>query len=182
MQFIHLALRYLLLLVFIVAFKPSLALALNNLDVARRYLNYKEVGNNRGAFIDTINKAVSNPLGSPYCSAFVSYCQIQSNSFPKKKTGLATKWIDKNSISALDVWNKKKTIDSTYLVIWQKGSTVFGHIGIVEKVSNKITTIEANTSSGIRGSQSNGNGIYRRLRSIEPFNYFRIKAFTKAYK
>lgn len=39
------------------------------------------------------------------------------------------------------------------------------HIGIVESVgSSRITTIEGNTSSGNSGSQSNGDGVYRRYR------------------
>ena len=41
------------------------------------------------------------------------------------------------------------------------------HVGIVERVLPKgiIQTIEGNTSSGERGSQSNGDGVYRRRRS-----------------
>lgn len=163
---------------------PLSALALSNLDIARKYVNYVEVPNNRGTFIDYINKRVHNPIGSPYCSAFVSFCVDSSKSNPNLNTGLATKWITKTSVSALDVFYNKKQIDSTYIVIWQKGKTIFGHVGFIEKVlsSNKFQTIEANTSSGVRGSQSDGGGIYRRVRSIEPFNYFRIKAFTKVHK
>lgn len=41
------------------------------------------------------------------------------------------------------------------------------HVGIVESVrrDGRIVTIEGNTSSGWGGSQSNGGGVYRRVRS-----------------
>jgi peptidoglycan hydrolase-like protein with peptidoglycan-binding domain len=41
------------------------------------------------------------------------------------------------------------------------------HVGIVESVRSdgRIVTIEGNTSSGVRGSQSNGGGVFRRVRS-----------------
>lgn len=42
------------------------------------------------------------------------------------------------------------------------------HIGIVEiKYSWSFQTIEGNTSSGAYGSQSNGGGVYRRVRSFD---------------
>lgn len=43
------------------------------------------------------------------------------------------------------------------------------HVGIVESVTNSstIVTIEGNTSSGSGGSQSNGDGVYRRTRSTK---------------
>ena len=56
----------------------------------------------------------------------------------------------------------------------------FGHTGIVESVSaSTITAIEGNTSSGDTGSQSNGGGVFRRVRSktlvtayIRPFDSY----------
>lgn len=45
------------------------------------------------------------------------------------------------------------------------------HIGIVEKVSGTtLTTIEGNTSSGASGSQSNGDGVYRKQRNVSLVN------------
>ena len=42
----------------------------------------------------------------------------------------------------------------------------FDHIGVVERVSGTtLTAIEGNTSSGSSGSQSNGGGVFRRLRN-----------------
>lgn len=45
--------------------------------------------------------------------------------------------------------------------------TTTNHIGLIESVSgNTLTTIEGNTSSGSAGSQSNGDGVYRRQRNV----------------
>ena len=52
------------------------------------------------------------------------------------------------------------------------------HVGIVESVgSSRITTIEGNTSSGNSGSQSNGDGVYRRYRTYSQI----AKAIRPAY-
>ena len=65
------------------------------------------------------------------------------------------------------------------LIIWRKGNTIFGHIGFVLTWDGACgTTIEANTSDGAYGSQSNGDGVYVRERCIQPGNYFRIVSFT----
>lgn len=47
------------------------------------------------------------------------------------------------------------------------GSPRIDHVGIVEKVRSdgRIQTIEGNTESGSGGNQSNGGGVYRRVRS-----------------
>ena len=45
------------------------------------------------------------------------------------------------------------------------------HIALVEKVNgNVLTTIEGNTSSGASGSQSNGDGVYRKQRNVSLVN------------
>lgn len=45
------------------------------------------------------------------------------------------------------------------------GGSECNHVGIVENAgSSQVTTIEGNTSSGNSGSQSNGDGVYRRYR------------------
>lgn len=45
------------------------------------------------------------------------------------------------------------------------------HIALVEKVNgNVLNTIEGNTSSGAFGSQSNGDGVYRKQRNVSLVN------------
>lgn len=55
------------------------------------------------------------------------------------------------------------------------------HVGLVEKVhtNGTITTIEGNTSSGTRGSQSDGGGVYRRVRSTGPVVVYAYPAYTR---
>lgn len=53
------------------------------------------------------------------------------------------------------------------IVFYDFGVGHINHVGLVEKVvdGRRIQTIEGNTSSGVIGSQSNGGGVYRRIRS-----------------
>lgn len=53
--------------------------------------------------------------------------------------------------------------------VWQHPGTSFGHIaaGVTKVKWPFIWTIEGNTSSGTKGSQSNGGGCYRRVREID---------------
>jgi len=54
------------------------------------------------------------------------------------------------------------------------------HVGIVERVNanGTITTIEGNASSGARGSQSDGGGVYRRTRSTSLVVVYGYPAYT----
>lgn len=52
------------------------------------------------------------------------------------------------------------------------------HVGIIESINGStLTTIEGNTSSGNSGSQSNGDGVYRRTRYLSQVS----KAFHPKY-
>jgi peptidoglycan hydrolase-like protein with peptidoglycan-binding domain len=53
------------------------------------------------------------------------------------------------------------------LVLFSFGENEAVHIGFVEKVlaNGQLQTVEGNTSSGDGGSQANGGGVYRRIRS-----------------
>lgn len=86
--------------------------------------------------------------------------------------------------SAWEVVRGAKTVRQGDGLIWQKGETVFGHFGFANEdwQGAKGETVEANTSAGTRGSQSNGDGIYRRTRAISPTSYFRIVAITPLHE
>lgn len=118
---------------------------------------------------------------SPYCAAAVSaWIGWAGVDYPKIKTGLASNFITKKSIPASKVLVGLVKVPPGTIVIWRRGDTIFGHVGLVrsEWSGKDGETIEANTSSGIRGSQSDGDGIYNRKRSIAPDNPFRITHFT----
>lgn len=148
------------------------------LEIAKSYVGVKEkTGNNDGKEVELFLKSVGLGKGYSWCAAFVSYCIKNSNSNYRPLSAVAQKFITKKSIKA-EINTK---LDSgIYVAVWKRGATPYGHIGIVEKQeANIFHTIEGNTSAGAKGSQSNGDGVYRRKRKIEPYNYLRITHFTE---
>ena len=121
------------------------------------------------------------PQKSSYCAAFVAYCldsaQVKQ---PSIRSGMAQAYITRQSISAGKVLRGEVTIPTGSIVIWKRGTTPSGHAGFTTLPWKGVEgyTIEANTSSGLKGSQYNGDGIYQRRRSIQPGAAFRITHFT----
>ena len=113
---------------------------------------------------------MGNRLGSPYCAAFVSYV---TDGEPVK-SGLARKHYQGKIHSSGDVLRGKYKPNWADKVIWARGETIFGHIGLVMHWKNKSgIVIEANTK------WKNKQGIFVRKRTIEPYNYFRIIGFVE---
>ena len=105
--------------------------------------------------------------GVPYCAMFVSWVLTQAGMTPPGgifaycPTGLANasrlgRVRDKRAAKPGDIvffdWNKDGVADHVGIVTANRGSY--------------LETIEGNTSPGVRGSQSNGGGVYRRARSL----------------
>jgi len=166
---------------------PYLALSRINIDTAYKYRYVREQKSNRSFEIDLWNKFVGNALGSPYCAAFVSYCNNQDSIIPFKiKSGLARTFWSKSPTklkhTAKNVLNNNYKPKYGDLIIWANGATMTGHIGFVLSSNEKtkmIITIEANTSSGNSGSQSDGDGVFIRLRKIYLYQYFHIIGFVE---
>lgn len=145
------------------------------IKTALQYVGIIEQGKNRGKEIEEWQRNVNIPIGSPYCAAFVSYilddCKV---SLPTIRSGVATKFITKNSIKATDVYKGRIKINGDYLVIWKHGDTWRGHIGIKLKWNGRNGyVIEANTK--YRGNE----GVFIMYRQIKPYSYFRIVNFTR---
>lgn len=104
--------------------------------------------------------------GQPWCMMFVQWCFAQAGEPLPYKTA---------SCSALERWYRQNRPDAVHTQP-QPGDIViydFGHTGIVESAQNAtITAIEGNTSPGVNGSQNNGGGVYRRVRSISTVTAF----------
>ena len=151
-----------------------------HLDIARRYVGVTEVTRNSSPEIDRMLAYVGLRPGTPYCAAFVSYVISKAGAtFPTVRSGLASHFITARSIRASDVLIGIRTVPSGSIVIWRRGNTIFGHAGFTESWHLESgRTIEANTSSGNTGSQSDGDGIYQRTRRITPGAMFRIVSFT----
>jgi hypothetical protein len=95
---------------------------------------------------------------------------------PFTGSGLARSFATKNKTIKASTFNGQ--LPAGTIIVWRRGNTLFGHAGVVEKWNGtKGTTIEGNTSSGAKGSQSDGDGVWRRRRAIDPSNFFRITDF-----
>jgi len=178
MRFSYLAFAVLLLLPLSIANPQP-----KHLIVARSFAGVKETtGHNDGKAVEMFLRSVGRHKGDSWCAAYVSYCLIQGKvKLPTTRSGLARDFKrGPGTISANDVLRKAKVIPPGYLVGWEKGTTISGHIGFVNQTWCGVSgyTLEGNTSSGVKGSQSDGDGVYYRQRSIQPANYFRIRWFV----
>lgn len=104
--------------------------------------------------------------GVPYCDMLVTKClrEIGITNFDSAyvpgriATARARGWL---------VLREKALPGDLVCFDWDDDG-IADHIGIVEiKYSWSFQTIEGNTSSGAYGSQSNGGGVYRRVRSFD---------------
>lgn len=144
---------------------------------AEKYLFVREVGQNRGYWVEKFQTFVKIPKGSPWCAAFVSWVLEENRcNDPKTRSGLALAFVNKKSVKAKDVAKGYKKVSRNWLVIWKKSNTYKGHIGfVVDWNKNEGHTIEGNTgASNIR----EGDGVYRKQRKIVDAKDFRIEYFT----
>lgn len=135
------------------------------LKTAAAEIGYKEAKNNKTKY----GKAYGLD-GQPWCVMFLWWVFSQAD--------LSTLFYGGKKIASCSaVMNYAKGCGRWITSGYQPGDLVIfdftgkktatNHIGIVESVSgNTLTTIEGNTSAGTSGSQSNGDGVYRRKRNI----------------
>ena len=138
---------------------------MNVVDIAQSQLGYKEGPNN-----DSMYGKWFGLNNQPWCAMYVSWCFAQvgmtSKVAAQTKKGFAScdaglKWFTKN--------NKLVPVGQA-----QPGDIVFfqfdtdaqpDHVGIVASNDGKnLMCFEGNTSSGAKGSQANGDGVYLRKR------------------
>lgn len=142
-----------------------MATANDVLNIARAEIGYREGNNN-----DNKYGAAYGMNFQPWCVMFIWWCFQRANA--------AKLFYGGNRIALCStLYNYHKGIgQSVSPSSLRAGDIVFfdfsgrraatNHVGIVESVSGgTATTIEGNTSSGASGSQSNGDGVYRRQRS-----------------
>ena len=155
----------------------------------------EEGGANRGREVEAFQRAVGVPPGSAWCAAFVGFVLGEAERLsgrrlaPAVRSGVATAYVGRGSVRARDVLRGVARPPVGSLVVWRRGATWRGHVGFVlgddrAEVRGPAwrlrcgRTIEGNTSSGAAGSQADGDGVWERVRCIEPGSYFRIVAFT----
>lgn len=154
---------------------------LKTLSIATGFIGVKEEwGTNRGYWVNRFLTNVKSKPGNQWCAAFVSFCLDSAGvKSLTTRSALARSFVRPYSVKATKVISENMEIPPGSIIVWRRGTTLFGHVGIVEQWRGKSgTTIEGNTSSGVKGSQNDGDGVYRRKRTINPYNYFRITDFT----
>lgn len=150
-------------------------------QIAYGFVGVKEQGNNGGYWVTRFLRSVGLKPGNPWCAAFVSFCLDSAKvKTLKTRSGLARHFISKNkTIKASKVSFENMELPQGTVVIWRRGTTMFGHVGFTDNWKGVSgTTIEGNTTSGKKGSQWNGGGVWSRKRTINPYNYFRITDFA----
>ena len=144
------------------------------IPVAESQIGVRESGENRGKDVRKYQATVAKGTGFNWCAAFVRWCLDSSHAtYPTVRSALAQKYITKKSIKAKHVAKGYVTVPPGSLIIWKRGETIFGHIGIVVSWDKmKGVTIEGNTS-GLK----NWQGVHKCNRQIRE-GYFRIEYFT----
>lgn len=137
-----------------------MATAAQVLTVAQSQVGYKEGKNNANKY-----GAAYGLNNASWCMIFVWWCFNQAGAASLiKKTASCT--AEYNAMKAQAVSRNSLKPGDIVFFDWD-GSGDCDHVGIVESVgSTQVTTVEGNTSSGNSGSQSNGDGVYRRKRNI----------------
>lgn len=150
--------------------------------IAKGFVGVKEEGNNGGYWVSRFLASCKLKPGAQWCAAFVNFCLDSGGvkKLPFTGSGLARNFATRNkTIKATEVISKNLELPSGTIIVWRRGSTPFGHAGIVESWKGKKgDTIEGNTSSGVKGSQHDGDGVWKRRREINPTSYFRITDFV----
>lgn len=154
------------------------------IDIAKKYIGVRERGGeNRGSEVEMFQKAVDGKAhGEAWCMSFVQYCVKTT----EKETGSKSKIF--RSEGVLATWNnspKELRLDKPEpgsIVIWRHGTSSQGHTGIVEKVNRdgSFVTIEGNTGDG-QGIVREGDGVYRRTRSMNNAGKMKIVGFLKPF-
>lgn len=144
-------------------------------------------GSNRGLVIDKIQNYFGL-RGQQYCVMTVLYCYMEAcNSlkikFPFPKTA-SSQTLFEHAKKLGAIYTDPKILKPGDIVIWRKLNLWQGHAGLVISNlfgDNTFRTIEGNTSNSNYGSQSDGDGIYKRIRSANKINFnysnFYIRGF-----
>lgn len=155
-----------------------------HIDTALSYVGTQEAtGHNDGPIVEKFLHSVGRHKGDSWCAAFVSYCLDAAHvQQPSIRSGLAHDFKRSPGMITSEKVLRGATVPPGSLVGWEKGNTIFGHIGFTPAWSGiSGTTIEGNTSPPGGRSESaewNGDGVYIKKRLIQPANYFRIRFFV----
>lgn len=104
--------------------------------------------------------------GVPYCAMFVSWVLDQAGQSVPGFPGAYCPTMKSTAVNAGLKVNKYNAQAGDIVFFDWGGDGVVDHVGIIEmNKGSYVQTIEGNTSSGAKGSQGNGGGVYRRTRN-----------------
>lgn len=129
----------------------------------------EELGANHGKYVDDFLKSCGLGSGYAWCAAAINWvCEALSIPNPDKSDAAVIGW--RNWAKAN---GRLRTDPSRGYLCGYLHANGTGHIGIVRSIDgNLIRSIEGNTSSGEKGSQRDGDGLYRRTRSANTWEFF----------
>lgn len=174
--------------------KPSLGDVMRGgADIALGYAKagvHEEGGNNQGSYVQFFQHVAGTSPGEPWCAAFVYTCLVkayaQLSALPEDRTSLlalvpqfAQAYTLPRTAYCPNLWKAFKALGLTHgkeasvaagaIVFYDfQGVGAAHHVGFVTSASagiQPLSTVEANTSSGIAGSQADGDGVFDRRRS-----------------
>lgn len=160
-----------------------LALLPAHVDTAKSYTWVREVRPNRHPMIDTWNRFVGAPLGSPYCASFASWVLSRAR---VRAPVVRSAWSQAFRVG-WSVPPSRQAMQPGSVLVWRRGSSGWqGHVGFLVRLDgDRMLTVEANTSPTERGtvrSQRDGDGVYVKTRSWKrnafAGNAFRLVAVT----
>jgi hypothetical protein len=141
------------------------------IEIASRDVGIFETSKNHGAGIAKFWESCDYSEGyrdrAPYCAAAVTYWVDQMGAFSdldRPRTAAAFGFEGWGRNLGLNVSKTPSEVKRGDLVILR-----ISHVGIATSDSDRrgaFTTIEANTSTGSKGSQRDGGGVYRRTRNL----------------
>jgi len=136
---------------------------------------------------DSINvwlASVGLPPGNPWCSAMASYAlDVAKVQEPDVRSGLARNFVYKTpnslQIQAAKVLRGEITAKRGWMVVYQRGNTIYGHNGFITKdwTGADGVYISGNTSPPSGGSEFSGGGVWEKPATIRPGSAFRITEF-----
>ena len=141
-----------------------MATASDILTIARGEIGYREGRNN-----DSKYGAAYGMNFNPWCVMFIWWCFQRAGAgklfYGGNRTALCSTLYNYHKSVGQSVGTSALRAGDIVFFDFSGRKQATNHVGIVESVTGStVTTIEGNTSSGASGSQSNGDGVYRRQR------------------
>lgn len=152
------------------------------IEIASQYIGLEEEDGNRGQMIDHWNSLSGVPMGSPWCASFVMFCINGAC----EQLSLESKIY--KSAHVLSIYNNSKACWTQepkpgFLVCWQLGDSLKGHIGIIKEVIDRdnLVTIEGNTTSE-KSVNREGRFVAENKRHVSAVGKMKLKGYLDPWR